>query len=298
MNGQSSSSPAAFYQFLDVDQELRRSRRLPRAKSSSRSNPRVGTRLLASTSPPASRPRSPLSTNEPLFRVSHQPTMPLRTTSLRLFLNSQRSRLTCSPSHLSISSNTQARMVATSAPRKNQAKTFAYQEKLPRLPVPDLEQSLQGYIKSLTPVLEQKVRFHMHVLRECGSDSVVDGMRLRQYTHPRNMHTQRHTPSKLKNMHLTIFSTDRTPSPRSSRSASSTPRTLRTASDAFCRSASRVSGATRVAGLNCVHPGIPDRQPEIYHEADNNQTLTMSRPTTGSTTLFGSLSRTTPGAPP
>jgi carnitine O-acetyltransferase len=48
-------------------------------------------------------------------------------------------------------------MVATSAPRKNQTKTFAFQDKLPRLPVPELEKSLEGYIKSLGPVLEQKV---------------------------------------------------------------------------------------------------------------------------------------------
>lgn len=37
------------------------------------------------------------------------------------------------------------------------AKTFENQDKLPRLPVPPLEQSLQGYIKSLEPLVEQKV---------------------------------------------------------------------------------------------------------------------------------------------
>jgi carnitine O-acetyltransferase len=47
-------------------------------------------------------------------------------------------------------------MFATSQ-RHDQAKTFANQAKLPRLPVPDLDKSLEGYLKSLIPVLEQKV---------------------------------------------------------------------------------------------------------------------------------------------
>ena len=50
------------------------------------------------------------------------------------------------------------RMLATSAYRSDQPKTFSNQPKLPRLPVPDLEKSLDGYLKSLIPVLEQKVR--------------------------------------------------------------------------------------------------------------------------------------------
>ena len=37
------------------------------------------------------------------------------------------------------------------------AKTFSLQDSLPRLPIPDLEKSLEGYVKSLTPLLEQKV---------------------------------------------------------------------------------------------------------------------------------------------
>ncbi|KAK4687387.1 hypothetical protein P7C73_g2745, partial [Tremellales sp. Uapishka_1] len=40
--------------------------------------------------------------------------------------------------------------------RKSQPKTFSNQAKLPRLPVPALETSLDGYLKSLVPVLEQK----------------------------------------------------------------------------------------------------------------------------------------------
>jgi carnitine O-acetyltransferase len=51
------------------------------------------------------------------------------------------------------------RMFAASFYRANQPKTFSNQAKLPRLPVPDLETSLEGYLKSLVPVLEQKVGF-------------------------------------------------------------------------------------------------------------------------------------------
>ncbi|WVR07972.1 hypothetical protein IAU60_005015 [Kwoniella sp. DSM 27419] len=46
-------------------------------------------------------------------------------------------------------------MFALSTRRPNQAKTFSNQDKLPRLPVPDLEKSLEGYLKSLDPILEQ-----------------------------------------------------------------------------------------------------------------------------------------------
>lgn len=35
---------------------------------------------------------------------------------------------------------------------------FSNQDKLPRLPVPDLEKSLEAYVGSLVPLLEQKVR--------------------------------------------------------------------------------------------------------------------------------------------
>nr|XP_019003669.1 carnitine acetyltransferase [Kwoniella mangroviensis CBS 8507]OCF67130.1 carnitine acetyltransferase [Kwoniella mangroviensis CBS 8507] len=49
----------------------------------------------------------------------------------------------------------QQRMFALSAHRRDQPKTFSNQSKLPRLPVPDLEKSLEGYLKSLGPILEQ-----------------------------------------------------------------------------------------------------------------------------------------------
>ncbi|WRT69787.1 uncharacterized protein IL334_006778 [Kwoniella shivajii] len=46
-------------------------------------------------------------------------------------------------------------MFAISTHRRDQPKTFSNQSKLPRLPVPDLEKSLEGYLKSLGPILEQ-----------------------------------------------------------------------------------------------------------------------------------------------
>jgi hypothetical protein len=54
------------------------------------------------------------------------------------------------------------RMFALSAHRQAQPKTFANQALLPRLPIPELEQSLQGYLESLRPVLEQKVAAWLH----------------------------------------------------------------------------------------------------------------------------------------
>lgn len=53
--------------------------------------------------------------------------------------------------------NVSRRMFAASTYRINQPKTFENQSKLPRLPVPDLEASLEGYLKSLGPLLEEKV---------------------------------------------------------------------------------------------------------------------------------------------
>ncbi|WVQ95947.1 hypothetical protein IAU59_003046 [Kwoniella sp. CBS 9459] len=46
-------------------------------------------------------------------------------------------------------------MFALSTRRAQQPKTFSNQDKLPKLPVPDIEKSLEGYLKSLGPLLEQ-----------------------------------------------------------------------------------------------------------------------------------------------
>lgn len=35
--------------------------------------------------------------------------------------------------------------------------TYSNQTRLPRLPIPELEKSLEAYVKSLVPLLEQKV---------------------------------------------------------------------------------------------------------------------------------------------
>ena len=50
-------------------------------------------------------------------------------------------------------------MFSSSSYRQDQPKTFSNQGKLPRLPIPELDKSLEGYLKSLAPVLEQKVGF-------------------------------------------------------------------------------------------------------------------------------------------
>lgn len=39
---------------------------------------------------------------------------------------------------------------------KSKDPTFSNQDKLPRLPIPDLEKALEGYLKSLIPLIEQK----------------------------------------------------------------------------------------------------------------------------------------------
>ncbi|RXK39702.1 carnitine acetyltransferase [Tremella mesenterica] len=50
-------------------------------------------------------------------------------------------------------------MFALSSISHGQPKTFSNQDVLPRLPVPGLDQSLQAYLKSLTPLLEQKLTY-------------------------------------------------------------------------------------------------------------------------------------------
>lgn len=80
----------------------------------------------------------------------HTPLRTLRTTSFFPVL---------APAHpASITArNVSRRMFAASTYRDNQLKTFENQSKLPRLPVPDLEASLEGYLQSLGPLLEEKV---------------------------------------------------------------------------------------------------------------------------------------------
>lgn len=47
--------------------------------------------------------------------------------------------------------------MAALATGEKKISTMSNQTKLPRLPVPDLDKSMEGYLKSLIPVLEQKV---------------------------------------------------------------------------------------------------------------------------------------------
>jgi carnitine O-acetyltransferase len=68
---------------------------------------------------------------------------------------------------------TSKRMFATSSRRPEQAKTYALQQTLPRLPVPDLEKSLKAYLKSLVPVLEQKVGYQSVISRGSRSSPAV-----------------------------------------------------------------------------------------------------------------------------
>lgn len=48
-----------------------------------------------------------------------------------------------------------ARMFSHTGP-KSKEPTFSNQDKLPRLPIPDLGKALEGYLKSLIPVIEHK----------------------------------------------------------------------------------------------------------------------------------------------
>lgn len=55
-------------------------------------------------------------------------------------------------------SQTRSRCLTTSTvSRGDTVKTFQHQSSLPRLPVPDLEKALEAYVKSLIPVMEQRV---------------------------------------------------------------------------------------------------------------------------------------------
>jgi len=50
------------------------------------------------------------------------------------------------------------RMLSSLPDKPTSTSTYANQSKVPRLPIPDLEGSMEAYVKSLVPLLEQKVR--------------------------------------------------------------------------------------------------------------------------------------------
>ncbi|WVQ66414.1 uncharacterized protein L199_004594 [Kwoniella botswanensis] len=88
---------------------------------------------------------------------SPAPTSILVNNSTRLIRPNTIPRIPPSPIYTTCSTSIirQKRMFALSAHRRDQPKTFSNQSKLPRLPVPDLEKSLEGYLKSLGPILGQ-----------------------------------------------------------------------------------------------------------------------------------------------
>jgi hypothetical protein len=55
------------------------------------------------------------------------------------------------------------RLLSTTPAKTPSTSTFANQSKVPRLPIPDLEKSMEVYVKSLVPLLEQKVDILMEV---------------------------------------------------------------------------------------------------------------------------------------
>lgn len=52
---------------------------------------------------------------------------------------------------------TRSMLSTTSLRHKEATSTYANQSKVPRLPVPDLDKSMDAYVRSLVPLLEQKV---------------------------------------------------------------------------------------------------------------------------------------------
>jgi carnitine O-acetyltransferase len=50
------------------------------------------------------------------------------------------------------------RTLSSLSDKPTSTSTYANQSQIPRLPIPDLESSMESYVKSLVPLLEQKVR--------------------------------------------------------------------------------------------------------------------------------------------
>ena len=82
---------------------------------------------------------------KPRCPLLHMPRIPGTSTSTLIFRNPTRT-----------GPDDHRKMVHSSPPRRG-PKTFSNQHEIPRLPVPDLEGSLEGYIRSLQPVIEQRV---------------------------------------------------------------------------------------------------------------------------------------------
>ena len=71
----------------------------------------------------------------------------------------QRQAFTRTPlsSHTFRQRPSQMRLLSASASVSEHAKTYSNQDRLPRLPIPELDKTMEAYVKSLAPLLEQKV---------------------------------------------------------------------------------------------------------------------------------------------